>query len=369
MITLNEDIINGGKGFPAIDKAFDGLLKYAVDNGGKLDMSSRQFNMLLAKLHNVIIKSFKNEFNIDIEMNWITSEYGMGDIATALVDYTVANIEDLMDQNEDPVSLTINNRGYKFSTPVRVVCDFYLAIIEELAEIKLEGDDTVASYNGRFFTAIMIHEIGHILNEYRIVEATSLVIKTEINPKTGKSPFTYMTDLKALHQTVALKDKRFLAGESASVILLLELLTLIAFISGGSLAISTLAALMGSISVIRSVKRIGDADKYYKTERLADLLPVQYGYAKETMQYQEYTSEYHTGPKPKNPLDKVFKRLVNSSLGKRLDFRSYIAPIFLADALEEILTKEINNPNNPPQVKKQLQAHLAELKKLKKKFY
>lgn len=360
--TLFEDIINGGKGFPAIDKVFDELLAYArtVD---KIDANNRTANMILSKVQNTINKEFRKTFNAEFRLDFADPKYGIGGVATVIPQYTINDLKDIREEYQRNPTIIVSPKGYKFGITTLVKSTLYLGAVSAIANVRPEDIDPANRQflTGRFFTAIILHELGHILADYRTLLYSGADINIQPDYETGNKPRNYLVDPEKTNQSVLGADLANVRA-AAGVTGLISMVGIFATASTPGLALA--GFFLMALASYRAGSVLLDTDDYYQNERTADSMAIQYGYAYENIAFLDWISHQNTlRTKTKNPFKILYRKISTSIMGSNFGYDKQVK--FVSNGLIQILRMELKNPNNTPKMKKDIQAQIKAVKALK----
>lgn len=362
VMNLNEDAFNFGKNtslLREIDEEFDSLIsKYNFEKSDFDVIDKNEYNDIAKRISDIT----KKLFNTNMKLKFIEADKrGKDKFKVGSVAHTLIKPEDIRNITDGITKIVIEEKnGVYYSKPREIEVNIELSSLRYFIEKKASGQKEFTTLNGRMYTFLLLHEIGH-----------NLFFPVEINVLSGGKTPTFELKYRD-NKPVQFKytkeietDNRRNRVLSAPMILAMSTLVmcLTAVFIGASLSMGSFMG-TGMLLTSASFNRKTTMD-YNLSERSANQLPALYGYSVEMVKFYDLVYKafrMKSETRSNNLISKAMRGLLYPMSGFIKSYKDY--PTDSIDAVIKTLKFEISNNNNSNEVKKELKKQLDEIQRI-----
>ncbi|QQO92461.1 hypothetical protein CPT_Machias_069 [Staphylococcus phage Machias] len=362
IMNINEDAFNFGKNtslLKEIDEEFDSLIsKYNFEKSDFDVIDKNEYNDIAKRISDIA----KKLFNTNMKLKFIEADKrGKDKFRVGSVAHTLIKPEDIRNITDGITKIVIEEKnGIYYSKPREIEVNIELSSLRYFIEKKESGQKEFTTLNGRMYTFLLLHEIGH-----------NLFFPVEINVLSGGKTPTFELKYKD-NKPVQFKYTKEIEADTrrnrvlaAPMILAMSTLVmcLTAVFIGASISMGSFMG-TGMLLTSASFNRKTTMD-YNLSERSANQLPALYGYSVEMVKFYDLVYKafrMKSEKRPNNLIAKAMRGLLYPMSGFIKSYKDY--PTDSIDAVIKTLKFEISNNNNSNEVKKELKRQLDEIQRI-----
>ncbi|WPH64105.1 hypothetical protein [Staphylococcus phage vB_StaM_PB50] len=362
IMNINEDAFNFGKNtslLREIDDEFDSLIsKYNFEKSDFDVINKNEYNDIAKRISDIA----KKLFNTNMKLKFIEADKrGRDKFRVGSVAHTLIKPEEIRNITDGITKIVIEEKnGIYYSKPREIEVNIELSSLRYFIEKKESGQKEFTTLNGRMYTFLLLHEIGH-----------NLFFPVEINVLSGGKTPTFELKYKD-NKPVQFKYTKEIEADTrrnrvlaAPMILAMSTLVmcLTAVFIGASISMGSFMG-TGMLLTSASFNRKTTMD-YNLSERSANQLPALYGYSVEMVKFYDLVYKafrMKSEKRPNNLIAKAMRGLLYPMSGFIKSYKDY--PTDSIDAVIKTLKFEISNNNNSNEVKKELKKQLDEIQRI-----